>query len=93
MAYAAWRKWSRLPLLTGILIANTITQLLLWASLEAVAGGSLWSALLIGETMIWLIEALIVYLTQRSTMRKRDALLLSLGLNTISFAVGLLMPF
>lgn len=92
LGYAAWRKLARLPLLTGILIANTITQLLLWASLEAVAGGSLWTALLIGETMIWLIEALIVYLTQRATIRKRDALLLSLGLNAVSFAAGLLIP-
>jgi hypothetical protein len=93
MAYAAWRKRPRLPLLTGILIANTITQLLLWASLEAVAGGSFWTAMLVGETTIWLIEALIIYLTQRSTMRKREALLVSLGLNAVSFAVGLLMPF
>jgi hypothetical protein len=39
------------------------------------------------------VEAVILYMPLRKAMRFREALLVSLVLNAVSFGVGLLLPF
>jgi hypothetical protein len=76
-----------------ILVANVVTALGLWILLGDGLFYFSWTGLLIGEVLIWLVEALILYVPMRKTIKFGEALLLSLVLNAVSFGVGLLLPF
>jgi hypothetical protein len=47
---------------------------------------------LFAEMVVWLVEAGGLYLSQRTSMRFREALWVSFALNTASFVVGSLLP-
>jgi hypothetical protein len=92
-AYTLWRKLRKRMVLTMILIANVVTSLALWILLTGGLSESTWVGLLIGEGLIWLVEAAVLYVPMRKTIKIGEALLLSLVLNAVSFGVGLLLPF
>ena len=91
-AYTQARKFPLLPTLTLVCLANAITQFALWAALNTFTAGN---ALLLTaglEIIIWGVESLIFYLPQRKDIPFKEAALLSLILNLVSFGIGLLLP-
>lgn len=90
LVYASLRKRSRLTLLTLVTLANLLTQPALWFVLGYESGVS-YGVIGIVEFFIWLVEAVILYLTQRKTLSFKEALGLSLALNVASFLIGLVL--
>ena len=91
--YTLWKVQRKQVVLTLILIANVFTSLGLSSILATGLFRYSFLHLLIGEGLIWLVEAAILYLPMRKSMRLSEALLVSLVLNAVSFGVGLLLPF
>jgi hypothetical protein len=91
--YTIWRDRRKRVVLPVILIANVVTSMALWTILTGWLVSSTWTVLVIGEGIIWLVEAVILFLPLRKSIRFSEALLLSLALNAASFGVGLLLPF
>jgi hypothetical protein len=91
--YTLWRKMPKRVVLTMILVANVVTSLPLWILLTGGFIQFTWVDLFIGEGLIWLVEAVILYVPMRKSIKFGEALLVSLVLNAVSFGVGLLLPF
>jgi hypothetical protein len=91
--YTYWRKLNKRVVLTVILVANALTSPVLWALFTEGFIQFTWLGMLIGEVFIWLVEAVILYVAMRKSIRFGEALLVSLVLNAASFGVGLLLPF
>ncbi len=91
LLYARRRAHPSAVLLTGVLLANLLTQpvLLLFVVFRADLA-FLW--IVIAELGIWLVEAGVLHFTQRKTLSFKEALALSLLLNAVSFGLGLLLP-
>ena len=92
IGYALWRKRPVFPLAIVILVMNVFTQFGLWGALETVQAGNSLVFTLILEGGIWLVETFILFFTQRKTLPFKEAALLSLVLNGISFLIGLILP-
>ena len=90
-SYAVFYKKPILHLLFSCLLANLITQPLLWLVLQVFIRHYL-IALVISEFWIWVIEGVILFLYPYNQLRLRDALGLSLAMNLASFAAGWFMP-
>jgi len=89
--YAALYGKPILHLLFSCLLANLITQPLLWLVLQVFIRDYL-IALFITEFCIWVIEGVVLFLYPYNRFRLRDALGLSLTMNLASFAAGWLLP-
>ena len=90
--YATVKKYSRVTLLTLVALVNLITQPLLWGVVMTRTEGGHWLGYILLEVLILLIEAALLYLLRRKTQTFKESLMLSLLLNVVSFAVGLLLP-
>jgi hypothetical protein len=91
LAYALWRgKPAGMILLTSI-IANVITQSMLWDALNLFPTHYL-TALFTSEILIWLIEGAFLCLFPGNQLGWKEALLLSLGMNLASFGLGWFLP-
>lgn len=90
--YAFWRKRPLLTTLSLVALANVITQYGLWASLNALNTTHVLVVTIVLEIVIWGVEAVILYLPQRKEITFKEAALLSLALNAVSFAIGLALP-
>lgn len=90
--FVLWKKRSASVILTVILLLNLITQPVLWITLSGFSGMNPVFLTLFAEAVVWLVEAGGLYLSQRTSMRFREALWVSLALNTASFVVGGLLP-
>jgi hypothetical protein len=87
--YSIFRKLPKVRLLTIILLANLITQPILWLVLAATEGMGITLGLtVVLEILIWLIEALILFFTMRDQIKFFEAAGISLLINGISFSVG-----
>ena len=93
VGYAVWRKRPVFPVVVVVLAMNVFTQLGLWGALEASRSGDALAFTLLLEGGIWLVEALVLFFAQRKAMRFKEAALLSLALNAVSFVIGLALPF
>jgi hypothetical protein len=91
LAYAVWRTKPVAAILITSGFANLITQSLLWVALDLFFRHYL-IVLFVAEILIWLIESIPLYLVPANRLRFSDALLLSLGMNLSSFAVGWSLP-
>ena len=93
LLYVIIKKRSILTMLTMTALANMITLPFLW--MVPNFGGESYIPLftLFAEIIIWIVESLVLYLTQRKSVRYWEMLLLSLALNGCSFILGLLLPF
>lgn len=93
LAYGLWRKRPLILLLTVVSMMNVLTNTVLTSSFLFIPG--LWaggfSSLLIGEAIIWLVEAGILALALRKQARLWESLALSAALNLASFGVGWLL--
>ena len=90
-SYAILYKKPIFHLLFSCLLANLLTQPLLWLVLQVFIRDYL-IALFIAEFCIWVVEGGILFLYAYSRLRLRDALGLSLAMNLASFAAGWLLP-
>lgn len=91
LVYSIWRKKPVLPILITSLLANLITQSLLWAVLSLFYQHYL-VALLIAEIAIWLIEGRLFYSLRANRLGGGESLLLSMMMNLSSFGFGWLWP-
>jgi hypothetical protein len=83
-----------LPLMTAVTTVNLITQPALWVIADLRMGSWVstfsWSILLM-EAVVWLVEALLLRLTQWRHLKWLDAFQLSFLMNLASFALGMLV--
>jgi len=89
--YCIWRRKPLGPILFTSMIANFITQSLLWIGLALFFPYYL-IFLAAAEVLIWIMETVLLYLIPANKLRFADALLLSLSMNAISFGVGWFLP-
>jgi hypothetical protein len=91
LIYAQIKKHSKLTMFTMVLLANLVTQVGLLYSIQAMQSG--FSLVVTGlvEIGIWFVESLILYGTQLKSVSIKEAMMISLILNGVSFWVGLLM--
>lgn len=76
-------------LLSGLLV-NALTQPLLWFWL-ALFYPAYWAALIFGELLIFLGEAVLLKLIPANRLSWREAILLSLLMNSLSFGAGIFL--
>jgi hypothetical protein len=91
IAYSIWRRKPIIPILFTSVIANLITQSLLWMALNVFFQSYL-IVLFVAEILIWLLESLLLSYLPANKLRFADAILLALLMNLASFALGWFMP-
>lgn len=91
IGYCVWRRKPIRSILITSLVANLITQLLLWGVLNLFFQNYL-VTLLIAEVLIWILEGLILYYVRANQLTFRQAAQLSMIMNLVSFAVGWFLP-
>jgi hypothetical protein len=89
--YSIWREKPFRPILFTSIVANLITQSLLWIVLKLFFGYYL-IALFVAETLIWIIESFLLYRLPANQLRLKEAAFLSLSMNLASFALGWFLP-
>jgi hypothetical protein len=92
LSYALWKKHSITVILTIILLMNLITQPILWITLSGFSGIYPILGMLFAEVVVVMLEAGVLYLSQRSSMKFIEALGISFGLNAASFVAGIFLP-
>jgi hypothetical protein len=91
LGYVIWCKKPILPILLTSICGNLITQSLLWISLNLFFQQYLLT-LLVAEILIWLLESLLLYYIPWNHLSFKEAILLSLGMNASSVALGWFLP-
>ena len=91
IVYSVWRKKPASFLLFTNVLANVITQVLLWTALRFFFR-RYFATLLIAEILIWMIEGVFLYGFRLNRLNLREALWLSLSMNLASFALGWALP-
>jgi hypothetical protein len=89
--YARWHSKPLIPLLLTSLLANILTQSLLWLILNLSPLGYL-VTLLLAETGIWLFETVFLFLIRANKLTFRQSLVLSLAMNLTSAFIGWFLP-
>jgi hypothetical protein len=89
--FALWRKKPIGRILAASVLANLLTQFLLWGVLNLFPGHYL-ITLFVMEIFIWLLESAILYYFPGTKLDRRAALSLSLGMNLASFGIGWFLP-
>ena len=90
--YALLRKRPLLILLTLVLWVNLITQPAMWLALNALGSPDAYLWTLVIEVLVWLVEAILIYLPLRKVIPFIEVLGVSLLFNALSFLVGLALP-
>lgn len=91
IGYSLWRKKNLYSLLGTSIVANLITQSLLWIVLHLFFQEylvALWAA----ELFIWLIESALLYFPRANDLSLKESLLLSLSMNLASVSLGWRLP-
>ncbi len=91
VSYSWWRRKPIAAIWVTSFFANLITQTLLWVTLNLFFRHYL-SALLAAELLIWMLESVLLYSISANHLRFGEAVLLSLGMNLASFALGWFLP-
>jgi len=89
--YSRWREKPTRSILLTSLLANLITQSLLWSAL-LLFFRHYWLVLIVMEIFIWLVESLIFYRIRANQLTLKEAMSLSLAINLASFGAGLFLP-
>ena len=89
--YAFFNQKQIIHLLFSCLLANLLTQPLLWLVLQVFFRHYL-LALFFAEFWIWIVESAILFLYPHNQLRSKEALGLSLAMNLASFATGWFLP-
>ena len=91
IGYSIWLKKMFGPILFTSILANLITQSLLWIGLKIFFQKYL-VVLLVSEILIWLIESFLLSSFPANKLRFKDAILLAFLMNMASFAFGWFLP-
>ena len=91
LGYSIWQRKPTRPILYTSLVANLITQSLLWVVLNLFFHHYLIS-LFLAEILIWIIESAMLYYVPANRLRLQEAMFLGLLLNLASFALGWFLP-
>ncbi len=91
LAYASWKTKPAGRILLASILANAVTQSLLWVVLNLYAAHYL-TALFTSEIVIWLIESAFLRLFPGNRLAWKEAVLLSLAMNLASFGLGWFLP-
>ncbi len=91
VAYALWKQKPTWRILIASVLANVLTQSMLWAVLNLFFAYYL-TVLLISEILIWLIESVFLRFFPGTKLGWKEAFLLSLGMNLASFSIGWFLP-
>jgi hypothetical protein len=89
--FASWRKKPAGRILAASVLANALTQSLLWGALNLFPGHYL-IVLFVMEFFIWPLEGVLLHYFPASRLDWREALSLSLGMNLASFGIGWFLP-
>lgn len=82
------RRW-----LTFVTLINLITQPALWCVMGLLpADIPYFPVLAIGESLVWLTEAVLLHVLAGGRLTPREAAIASLVLNGVSVGIGLLLP-
>jgi hypothetical protein len=87
VGYAKWRKKPLMAILVTSLLANLITQILLWLALTTFPANYL-STLLVMEILIVGLEAAMLHFYRQNLLNWSEALALSACMNLASFGIG-----
>lgn len=79
------------PILFTSICGNLITQSILWIVLNLFFLHYL-IVLFAVEILLWMLEALLLYALPANRLQFREAVLLSLNMNLVSFMLGWLLP-
>ena len=91
LLYSIWRKKPVQPILITSVLANLLTQSLLWIVLHLYFQHylvSIYSA----EILIWMIEGFLLHHFPANQLSLQEATLLSLTMNLASFGLGWFLP-
>jgi len=91
IGYSVWAKKPAKPLLVTSIAGNLLTQFLLWVGLNLFFRNYL-VTLLIAEILIWILETILLYAIRLNHLDLREASLLSLAMNGLSFTLGWFLP-
>lgn len=91
LGYSIRNKKPVLSIFITSVLANLITQSLLWSVLNIFFKHYLLT-LIIAEILIWLIESLIFYGFRANQLNMKEALFFSLIINLYSFGIGWFLP-
>jgi hypothetical protein len=91
LGYSFWRGKPTRPLLCTSICINILTQSFLWVGLNLFFRHYL-IALMVAEVLIWGFESILLYAVPANQLQVKDAMLLSLSMNLLSFAMGWFLP-
>jgi hypothetical protein len=91
IVYSLWRNKPLTPILLTSFIGNIITQSILWIILLYFFRDYL-IALVFAELIVWGLESLILHVVPANKLSSKEAILLSLGMNFASLALGWWLP-
>lgn len=91
LGYAIWRGKPVRPILLSSICINILTQFLLWIGLNLFFRNYL-VALVIAEVLICGVESVLLYAIPANQLQIKDAILLSLMMNLMSFGLGWFLP-
>lgn len=91
IGYSFWRRKPVRPILLTSICANFVTQSFLWVVLNIFFQHYL-LVLLVAEILIWTIESILLYSVAANRLYITEAILLSLSMNLVSFALGWFLP-
>ncbi|HXD10868.1 MAG TPA: hypothetical protein VN653_12460 [Anaerolineales bacterium] len=91
LGYSIWQKKPSLAILLTSILANLITQSLLWISLDLFFQHYL-ATLWVAEILIWIMESALLYGFRVNHLSPLEALGLSLLMNLSSFGIGWFLP-
>ncbi len=91
IGYSVWGRKPAGPVLFTSVLANLVTQPLLWVVLNLYSRHYM-VTLLIAEALIWMMESIFLYGLRRNRLRFEESLVLSLAMNVCSFGLGWLLP-
>ena len=91
IGYSLWEKKPVRPILFTSMCGNLLTQSLLWIGLNLFFQNYL-VTLLTAEILIWIIESILLSSIRLNHLNLKEATLLSLGMNALSFGLGWFLP-
>jgi hypothetical protein len=91
LGYSIWRNKPIGSILFTSILANLITQFLLWIVLNVFFQHYL-VTLSLSEILIWVFESFLLYRFPTNQLRLQEAALVSLIMNLASFGLGWFLP-
>lgn len=91
LVYSLWYGKPAGAILVTTICGNLVTQSLLWIALQVFFRAYL-ITLISAETLVWIAEGLLLYSIPANHLSFKEAALLSLGMNLLSFSLGWFLP-